>query len=129
MCDERHADDTLFFVCEEDWRLWKEPDAEPRGGCKLTEEGDEEPGEEEIRKEIHAEYQKRVQAMLLAGQSPYPLDDPAKAGLDALGCRFYTRSREVSAAEWGDSKSVEDMVQMVTLAHRHGVYNFGVDVR
>ena len=47
------------------------------------------------------------------------MDDPVKEQCEALGGRFYIRSRKVTAEEWTHNTSMEDVVQMVTLVHRH----------
>ena len=140
MCDPRHAPDTLFFVSEEDWRLFPEDEAvdadavaaevfAAHGGGPL-------PGFPEVVNlgsrptvSLFRAFDHDTGEPLAPEDSHGPPQDshsagvkPKQPGWEQVAGRFYKRQPKASRTERGKalpaSQELSDMVKMITAASR-----------
>jgi hypothetical protein len=134
-CDPRHAPDTLFFVAEEDFRLFEhEERADAQLFAEATIRAMEEQSGEPFAPEVMAEtaslttsvdvdeiYRQRVAETPLRGEEAASAHggQPSMPGwIQHLG-GFYRRAQKPTAAEMRDvSPRLSDLVKLCTAAHR-----------
>ena len=134
MTDPRHADDTLFIVCEEDFRLyaedqpsqadllWRDAEAVPQArvpGAAASSSSaaprDEEPPEELYKEALKTSWQAR-NAAAAAGMrrdtvSPSPCGPPPQ--------RWHERTEKPSREDFENpSVHLKDIIRLCTAAHR-----------
>ena len=141
MADDRHAPDTLFFVVEEDWRLFKRhsevspqvmsdlaatayaasSSAMATRGAAFQHEVNQ-----GVLVPVEELFEHKLEGRVLFGDGTQLFGPPA-AGTDSwklLFGGFYARPTKPSAAEVeaskGASSHVEDLVKICTAAHRQG---------
>ena len=133
--DERHVEDTLFFVFEEDFMLFKDEEVQqparqlaeserflsPSAGNSTTEgmirvtEGAETPSEVVV--DLGAEWASRIEV-----DSQVKVDLMAAMGVEPRpAAHFHTRMSKPTAKTVGsNSEHIDNMVRAVTQAHRVG---------
>ena len=135
MCDPRHADDTLFLVCEEDFRLfekdqpsqaallWAEAEAGPLsqspgpGASSSARPSNDEPTETIYKESLKADWRARSVAAFEAqrqeGVSPSPSDPPPPPQ------PWFDRTTKATKADFEHpSQYLVDLVRLCTAAHR-----------
>ena len=134
--DPRHAPDTLFFVAEEDWRLFEadkkglsqSPSDDPEdfeqpdwGAPGLPEEDVDEEDVPMSSDNLPHLFKKRATGAA-ASSSEGPVQPPLVSGYQHLGNRWYKRTRKAKADEFVESLSphIVDLVKVMTAAHREG---------
>ena len=134
MCDPRHADDTLFLVAEEDFRLyeadqpsqaallWAQAEAGPlsqspgKGASSSSRPSNDEPAETIYKESLRVDWQERnVKAFWAqrqrAGVSPSPSDPPPQPWFDKT-------TKPTKEDFEHPSPHLVDFVRLCTAAHR-----------
>ena len=128
MCDKRHAPDTLFFVAEEDFRLFK-TDERPSVDEPVASTGS---GKWHPAGRVAARWKEEYDnwwsedASWRQGGGPRAAEPVAAAGgMEEVGNGWYCRTKKPSASYMQTvSGSLVDMVQLATKAHRNDCGNF-----
>ena len=133
MTDPRHADDTLFLVCEEDFRLfardqpsqadllWAEAEAGPlsqspgTGASSSGRRRDEEPPESIYKEALRSSWEARHAAAAESRRrdtvSPSPCEPPLQ--------QWHTRTRKPLKEDFENpSEYLKDIIRLCTAAHR-----------
>ena len=133
MADPRHAPDTLFFVCEEDFRFYAaEESVEPSTiGTQLQRLSKEPvafdtlqevPGSRSGTVNLRDVYMGRLQAAPLLGEESWEFGQPYEEWLQCVGA-FYARPVKLSSAQLAAidmTEELQDLVKLCTAAHRSG---------
>ncbi len=141
MTDPRHAPDTLFFVAEKDWRLFRseaqqwlsvspprnDQEELPAGGETAGPDPKESEAEIVDPSKVDMVFEERFKTQEPSSSSSAPppatVDPPVEyPGYTHLGDRWYMRTKEPKTDKFVVSQSphIEDMVKMMTAAHRAG---------
>ena len=126
MADCRHAEDTLFFVAEEDWRLYR---SDCKGAYGLTEDDVPEERVDELTAPQSIEDVIAMRAAIVPTDSPFQhpqrqdaqSSQPVHSSNAEAGCGFFSKTEKAKAPSFEKAATeLGDLVRIFNSAARHG---------